>query len=749
MVFRHNQTHFLNFLLILFFVFAPMNAWANSAPVVSNVQAAQRPNSFIVDITYDLFDPDDDWMWVYLFFSPDGGSTWPIVCKSVSGDVGAIVTSGVGLSIEWDSEADFPDQVLASCSIRVIANDESPYPYIGAFWKSDINGGNEIPFTEMDTLGIGEPFGLRWQGVAPSIMGMDPEMLLSLDTVIPYDDGLLGYKYYIPSEGCDPQVEDCWRPAFFNEATGDSISYFSPVSRLDFFNDGSGPDPFHMILPSGFLEIHFNTLDVAGWEILPQWQDFHFVVNFDPETIILDGQSDWAHPEDPEIYPYYFLLNDPQKNHHPFQAGDRIPDRSYVVVKALGRDDSRDNLVDPNHEVGISGFLQGTRDNLFGGSYSFQTESSALSSSPTWPATCDSCWSADTLGFLTGPRTTFTINMQSVDEHGRRDGTPAGLSFEVGYPPCLQCIEILPKTFLPSAFDETLPCLADTSAGSIAAHPCFGDTTALRVTNNGLGSDDLEFIQPAYMLVDKISGDTHVVLDPGQGGDQYYEINVSLYRMKILLHGLDDYRERWDSMDRRMMGWAYQVDYECDPFNQIQDGGGNDDISTPTWGETNGIPGLEIEYISGLWLIYVDVAVPNDLMTLGPDLYRDIALQYVVGIDDPEIRDRVFNDSTKQFGAGRVRTIAMDQTQCGFFPVRPARYNIFRYVRPSVANLPADRTWRDCDLRSNNIVPDIMEDIDLSLGSMESLDGAPVSKYFRIIVETATGDFECQAPAGF
>ena len=27
-----------------------------------------------------------------------------------------------------------------------------------------------------------------------------------------------------------------------------------------------------------------------------------------------------------------------------------------------------------------------------------------------------------------------------------------------------------------------------------------------------------------------------------------------------------------------MMGWAYQVDYECDPFNRIQDGGGNDNI---------------------------------------------------------------------------------------------------------------------------------------------------------------------------
>jgi len=689
---RNYPTHLVTALLAIGFLLAPMTASANTAPVVSNVQAVQRLDSYIVDITYDLMDSEGNYSWVSLYFSPDGGISWPIHCAAVSGAADTFVPSGTGHSVEWNAETEYPDLISDSCSIRVMAVDHSPWPGINSFWKTDLDGQNETPLAYRDTLAFGEPFRLNWQGDAPTTVGMDPIMLASLDTVYPHDDGLLGYKYDLLRGDCDPEFEDCWSPKRFNEATGDSFSFFGPVSSLDFHNDGSGTDPFHELISSGLFQFKLNTLDVGGLEIRDHLQLTELVVNFDPETVILNGQSDWAHPEDPEIYPYYFLLNDPQKIHHPFQAGDRIPDRSYVVVKALGRDDSRDLLVDPNYEVGISGFLKGVRDNIFGGQYWFLTESSALSSTPTWPSTCDSCWSADTLGFLTGPRTTFTINMQSVDEHGRRDGTPAELSFEVGYPPCIQCIEILPKSSIPSAFDETLECLADTSAGAIEAHPCFGDTTTLRVTNDGLGSDDLEFIQPAYMLVDKISGDTHVVLDPGQGGDQYYEIDVNLYRMKILLHGLDDNRERWDSMERRMMGWAYQVDYECDPFNQIQDGGGNDDISTPTWGETAGISGLDIDPISGLWTIYVDVAVPRDLITLGPDLYRDLALQYVVGIDDPVMRDRVFDDSTKQFGAGRVRAIALDQTQCGFFPVRPARYHLFRYVRPSVANLPPDRT---------------------------------------------------------
>ncbi len=724
----------------------PTIASADSAPVVSNIQALQRPNSFIVDITYDLADPDGYASWVTMYFSPDGGSTWPTRCVSVTGDANNFVDPGTGHSVEWDAEADYPNLISDSCTIRVMAVDHAPWPRISSLWKTDLAGQNATPLANPDTIAFGEPFRLNWQGYAPYVTDMDPMMLTSLDTVYPFDDGLLGYKYDLLIGDCIPDLEDCWSPRRFDEATGDSISYFGNITSLDFHNDGSGSDPFHELLPSGTLQFKLNTLDVAGLEIREYLQFQELVVNFDPETIVLDGETDWAHPEDLAIYPYYILLNDPLQVHHPFQAGDRIPDRSYVVVKALGRDDSKDLRLDPGSQVGITGYLRGVRDNLLGGQFWFDTETSVLSP-PTWPATCDTCFSADTLGFLTGPRSTFTINMQAVDEHGRRDGTPAELDFYVGYPPCIQCIEILPKSDIPSDFDETLECLTDTAPGTIEAHPCFGDTTVLRVTEDGLGSDNLEFIESAYMLVDKITGETHVVYEWGQGGDDYYEIEAYIYRMTVLLHGIDDSRERWDSMDRRIMGWSYQVDYECDPFNQIQDGGGIDDIDLQNWGETPGEPGPEIEPVSGVWRLLVDVAVPRNLILMGPEIYRDIYLRYLVGIEDSEIRDRVFNDSTKQLGPGRVQAIALDQTRCDFLPVRPARYNIFRHVRPTVAGLPEGITWRDCNL--DQYVPGIMMDLDLSPGSMESLDGEPVWNYFRIVVETDTGDFECTAPSGF
>ena len=144
------------------------------------------------------------------------------------------------------------------------------------------------------------------------------------------------------------------------------------------------------------------------------------------------------------------------------------------------------------------------------------------------------------------------------------------------------------------------------------------------------------------------------------------------------------------------------------------------------------------------------MAVPTDLMNYGPDLYKTITLGVILGISDPVKVEEVFDATTKQFGKGRIQAFAMDQTQCAFGPSRPARYNFFRYVRPSVAELPGvGRTWRDCDLKSGNVVPEIQLDMDISPGAMKSLDGDPVSQYFRIVVQTSTGDFECHAGEGF
>jgi len=682
------------------------------------------------------------------------------------------VTPSIDMTLHMVAVDDFGDFDRTPARLHFFSNTLGN-PSISFFRVVD---GQKIPIAtgQADTVGFGVRYHVHWEGISPNIRGYSPEALALVDTVpdyrkaleegepVPLGDGMLGFKYRLIGElggNCVPSLSDCWSPRKFNEATGDSFSVFvthddsgnlePPIQDLIFENSIEGsPDPFEKLLDSGAVNLEVNSIDVAGVEVSNFLRPYQFVVNFDPETIMLDGQTDWAHPGDPEIYPYYILLNDPAQIHYPFSSGERIPDRTYVVTKALARDNPKDGKLDTTFKIGISGFLKGTRSNYFGGFFSFNSESSVLNTAPPWDATCDTCWYADTLGFLTGPNTRYTINMQAVDEHGRKDGSPANLSFDVGFPPCIQCIEVLPTSATPSDFDESLECVTDPT--DIAAHPCFGDTTVLRTVNNNPtpGDDELQFIQMAFILVDKSTGFTRVTLDAGQGGEKNYEIEASLYRMEILLHGLDDIRERWTEKERRMMGWTYQVDYACDPFNQIRDGGGNDDLKQPTWGVFENRPGLAIDPATGLWKISVDVAVPLWLMTQGPENYKEIYMKLVLRIDDPEDRDMVLDATTKQFGKGRVQAVALDQTQCSFDPPRPAKYNFFRHVRPSVAELPAGKSWRSCDLKDTGI-DEIQLEMDISPGAMASLEGEPVSQYFRIVVETLTGDFECYGSEGF
>jgi len=446
------------------------------------------------------------------------------------------------------------------------------------------------------------------------------------------------------------------------------------------------------------------------------------------ETRILNGETDWAHPGDPEIYPYYIQLNDPTQTHHPFTSGERIPDRTYVVFKALARDHLRDIEQKENIQIGISGFMQGTRRNFTGGTFSFGSEASNLNLVPTWESLCDTCWFADTLGFLTAPSSEFTINMQAVDEHGLRDGSPASLSFDVGFPPCLQCIELLPWSSFESAQDRSIPCVDDPGT-----NPCLMGTTEMRVRMTSIDPDHeyLQYLQQVNMLVDK---QTYFVRVSDDIGDETeYTIHARLYRMSILLHGQDDPREAWDLPLLRTLGWKYQVNYDCDAFNQIKDGGGNDDINSPTWGEPNDGDGLSIDPVSGLWRIDVDVVVPDLLLTSGPTNYLMILNALYDSANGPSI----FDATTKQFGEGHVEAVTLDQTSCGFQPARPATYNNFRNVRPTGAAPAIGQTWRDCQL---NMVG-IKDKLPLLHGAMASHDNVPLIKRFRIVVETAEGDF--------
>jgi len=620
-----------------------------------------------------------------------------------------------------------------------------------------VEGTDSIPLGlgASDTVGFGQRYTVGWSGESPNIRGYSPEALAAVDTVYPYDDGLFGFKWQLLGDvipNCVPALTDCWHPRLFNEAAGDSFSYFADLTSLTFEN-GTGPEddtnPFLMKLPNGSLTLLVNSIDVAGVEVAEFRRELKFVINYDPETIILDNETDWEHPTDPETYPYYILLNDPAQVHHPFAAGDTIPDRTYVVVKALGRDDPRDEPNRAGFQLALPGYVEGVRRSYTGGEFPFQTGISEHDSMPTWIPMSDEGWYADTLGFMVAPRSDYTFNMASVDEHTRRDETPAQLEFSAGKEPCIQCIELLPNRSVPSAFPPTLACY-DPDAGN---HPCLdAGPVTYAVSNSTLPPpDELTNTGTKILAIDRstIAG-WRVVDSESDVGPDEYGIRVTRFTLVALLHGNDDADEAWSDPKWRTMAWRYQVDFECDPHNTIQDGGGSDSIDRVTWGSLETLEGGDGIYITddGLWRLSIHIYVPTDLLTLGPQgLYFWVLMGADLADGDMEIADRLWEVLMRQLGDGEVQAVALDQTRLNaHYEIRPYVYNYFRGVRPSVATPPHGLTWRDKNLFIGTGVTGRAGSLDLSAFAMESLGGEPVMRGFRVTARTSEGDVDCHTP---
>ncbi len=96
---------------------------AAAATVVSNLTAAQRAGTALVDIGYDLQAPGYAAVTVTLEASSDGGATWTLPVLTVSGDVGSGVAPGTGRAIVWDAGADWPGNVSQQMRFRVTADE--------------------------------------------------------------------------------------------------------------------------------------------------------------------------------------------------------------------------------------------------------------------------------------------------------------------------------------------------------------------------------------------------------------------------------------------------------------------------------------------------------------------------------------------------------------------------------------------------------------------------------------------------
>lgn len=112
----------------LLVVFALVGHASAAPPVVSNVIAAQRSGTKMVDIHYDLADADGDLQTIAVQVSADGGLTYTIPCVTLTGHVGPGVSVGSNKFIQWNAGVDWNGQFVAATKVRVTAYDGTTPP---------------------------------------------------------------------------------------------------------------------------------------------------------------------------------------------------------------------------------------------------------------------------------------------------------------------------------------------------------------------------------------------------------------------------------------------------------------------------------------------------------------------------------------------------------------------------------------------------------------------------------------------
>ena len=163
------------------------------APVTSNVVASQNIGNNFVAVTYDIADANNST--VVLEASSDGGSTWTVPVATVSGAVGAGVTSGTGKTITWNAGTDFAGQQISNMQVRVRATDvysnaganatsanftlDTVAPLISNVSAAQVGGSNNFNFTYdlfdsgnvIISLDISSDGGSTWAVATSSLSG--------------------------------------------------------------------------------------------------------------------------------------------------------------------------------------------------------------------------------------------------------------------------------------------------------------------------------------------------------------------------------------------------------------------------------------------------------------------------------------------------------------------------------------------------------------------------------------------------
>ena len=124
----------------------------SAIPVVTNVTASQRPDTKLVDISYELADADGDSCTVRIEMSDDGGEKYNVPLITITGDIGKDVVPGQKTAT-WDAGKDWDGQFSDQMKVRVIATDKKGYP--GLEFGDEVKAGSFAMGGELQEGGTG------------------------------------------------------------------------------------------------------------------------------------------------------------------------------------------------------------------------------------------------------------------------------------------------------------------------------------------------------------------------------------------------------------------------------------------------------------------------------------------------------------------------------------------------------------------------------------------------------------------
>lgn len=135
----------------------------SAIPVVTNVTASQRPDTKLVDISYELTDADGDLCNVRIEMSDNGGGNYNVPIISISGAIGKDVTPGQKIAT-WDAGIDWNGKFSDQMKVRVTATDKKGYP--GLVFGDEVKAGSFVMGVTKDqsyySTGITKPINIPW-----------------------------------------------------------------------------------------------------------------------------------------------------------------------------------------------------------------------------------------------------------------------------------------------------------------------------------------------------------------------------------------------------------------------------------------------------------------------------------------------------------------------------------------------------------------------------------------------------------